>query len=181
MKIDGTVLENDADRMAYFLNLYNGLIISEVTKRYPVQSVAQIPNFFNEPRYEIAGFPGRKISLLDLEQFFRDKFNDPRLHLVRVNGAMSAAALNPEAFEAPKFEKQLEEMTMNFLKDPTKNSYNYQRNIYYASPVFLWFEEDFNKYLISPRAFLISRLGLPPTCQVQYGGYDWKLNDARFR
>src|SRR5215467_14207013 len=74
MKIDGASLEKDGDRMAYWLNLYNGLVIKEVTKRYPVQTVAQIPNFFSEPRYEMASFPEKKISLLDIEQYFREKF-----------------------------------------------------------------------------------------------------------
>jgi hypothetical protein len=181
MKIDGTALEKDADRMSYWLNLYNGLVLKEILKRYPVQTVAQIPNFFSEPRYEIAGFPGKKLSLLDIEQVFRDKFNDPRLNLARVNGSMSAPPLMQEAFEADKFDKQIEEETMNFLKDSTKNFYDGHRSIFYASPIFMWSEEDFSKYLVSTRAFLVGRVGLPPKCQIQYMGYDWKLNDTKYR
>jgi hypothetical protein len=181
MKIDGAVLENDGDRMAYWLNLYNGLVIKEVTKRYPVRTVAQIPNFFNEPRYEMAAFPGKKVSLLDIEQYFRDKFNDPRLNLARVNGSMSAPPLMQEAFEAGKFDKQIEEETMNFLKDSSKNYYDPNKNVFFASAIFMWFAEDFSKYLISTESFLIGRVGLPPKCQIQYLGYDWKLNDSKYR
>lgn len=180
-KIDGTILEPATERMAYWLNLYNGLVIQEVLKAYPVQTTAQIPRFFDTPRYVIEGFPNRKLSLLDIEQYFRDTFNDPRLHLVRVNGALGAPPLRQEAFEGFKIEKQLEEQTLVFLKDGTKNFYDVRRNVLFASPLFLWFESDFTKYFISSRNFLIGRMGLPINFRLEFAGFDWKLNDTKYR
>jgi hypothetical protein len=174
MKIDGTIIENNQDRMAYWLNLYNGLVLRDVLKRYPVQTVAQIPNFFSEPRYEMASFPGKKVSLLDIEQYFREKFNDPRLHLARVNASMGAPPLMQEAYQAEKFDKQIEEETMNFLKDSTKNFYDPHKNIFYASAILMWFNEDFY-----PLPSGLS-LAAAPASEVSDSvlGLHWKLNDT---
>jgi hypothetical protein len=182
MKMDGTILEPAEERMAYWLNLYHALVLREILKNYPVQTTAQIPHFFDGPRYEIAGFPGQKLSLMDIEQkIFRERFNDPRLHLVRMNGSLSGPSLLQAAFEAHGFEKQLEDATMNFLKDTTKNFYDSYKNIFYASPLFNWFEEDFEKYSVSNRSFILSRVPLPLNVRLEFMGYDWKLNDTRFR
>jgi uncharacterized protein DUF547 len=182
MKIDGTALEPAGERMAYWLNLYHALVLREILKNYPIQTTAQIPHFFDGPRYLLAAFPGEKLSLMDIEQkIFRERFNDPRLHLVRMNGSLSGPSLLQTAFEAKGFEKQLEEATMSFLKDTSKNSYDSRKNIFYGSPLFNWFEEDFEKYLMSSRSFIASRIPLPLNFRLQFMGYDWKLNDSKYR
>jgi hypothetical protein len=182
MKIDGMSLEPKEERMAYWLNLYNGLVLKEILQRYPVKTVAQIPHFLDERRYELAGFEG-KLSLLDIEQkIFLEKFNDPRLHFARVNGSLSGPAFLQEAFQGSNLEKKLGELTAAFLSDSEKNYYDRNRNIFYASALFLWFEEDFAKWSLSNRNFIQSRFpGLPPTFRLEFMGYDWKLNDTKYR
>lgn len=182
LKIDGLVLEPAEERMAYWLNLYHALVLREILKAYPVQSVSQMPNFFDGKRYSMAGYPGEKISLMDIEQrIFRERFNDPRLHLVRMNGSLSGPVLPQEAYTSSGFEKRIEAATMNFLGDTTKNFYDARRKVFYASPIFDWFASDFEKYSVSNRTFLGSRIPLPIGFGLQFTGYDWKLNDTRYR
>lgn len=182
MKIDGSELEPVTERMAYWLNLYNGLVIQEVLKNYPVQTVSQIPHFFDGQRYEIAGFnAGKKVSLLDIEGYFHDRFNEPRLHLMRVNGALSSPPMMREAYEGPTIERKLEDQTTAFLKDTLKNNYDARHGVFLISPLFLWFQEDFERYAISPEAFVTRRVNMPPNTRIQYMGFDWKLNDTKNR
>src|SRR4029453_18999542 len=182
LKIEGLSLEPAEERMAYWLNLYHALVLREILKAYPIQSVSQIPHFFDGPRYEMATFPHEKVSLMDLEQkVFRERFNDPRLHLVRMNGSLSGPPLSQEAYGASGFKKKIEAATMTVLGDTTKNFYDARRKTFYASPLFDWFASDFEKYSVSNRTFLGSRLPLAPDFHLEYMGYDLRLNDTRYR
>ncbi len=182
-KIDGFALEPIQERKAYWLNLYNSIILKEIIHRYPINLTAEINHFFDEKRYEIAAFKGEKVSLLDLEQkVFVERLNDPRTHLARVNGAISGPVFLQEAFKGATVDKKLEEITMSFLTDSTKNFYDSQRKIFFVSPLFLWFQEHFGRWEFSNRMFIQKRLqGLPPNFRMEFMGFDWKLNDTRNR
>lgn len=183
LKIDGFALEPLEERKAYWLNLYNALVLKEIIHHYPIQLTAEIPHFFDDKRYEMGAFPGEKVSLLDLEQrVFVDRMNDPRTHLARVNGAVSGPVFTREAFQADTVEKKLGEITVAFLTDSSKNFYDSRRNIFFVSPIFLWFQEHFGKWEFSNRMFIQKYLsGLPANFRMEYMGFDWKLNDTRNR
>ncbi|MBF0491305.1 MAG: DUF547 domain-containing protein [Deltaproteobacteria bacterium] len=179
-KIDIFVLEPVQERMAALLNLYNALVLREVLKFYPVQNTSQIPHFFEEARYALAGFE-KKMSLLDIENLFHERFNDPRHNLARVNASIAGPIFLQEAFNSKNLEKQLEEVTARFINDPSKVSYDARRNVVGTSPLFLWFEEDFKRYSMSLRGFLSSRIPVNLSTKVEFGGYDWRLNDTVYR
>lgn len=183
VKVDGFKLEPIQEVEAYWLNLYNALVLNEVLKHYPIQTVAQIPKFFDGPRYEVAAFPGQKLSFLDFEKkVFKEKIPDPRLHLLRVNASMSSAPLLKEAYNGATFNQKAEAVVLAFLLDFSKNYYDPTRNIFYASPLFLWFDEDFRIWTVSNRFFISIRLPkLPRNFNLRFMGYDWKLNDEKFR
>lgn len=183
IKIDGFALEPIQERKAYWLNLYNALVLKEIIHRYPVNMTAEIPHFFDDKRYELASFKGEKVSLLDLEQrVFCDRLNDPRTHLARVNGAVSGPIFSQEAFQGLTVDKKLDEITIAFLTDSSKNFYDSRRNIFFVSPLFLWFQEHFGRWEFSNRFFIQKRLqGLPANFRMEYMGFDWKLNDTRNR
>ncbi len=179
-KMDGSALEPLQERMAYWLNLYNGLVIAEILKRPTIEATNRVPHFFDEPRYTLAGFE-KKVSLLDIEQYFRDRLPDPRLHLVRVSGALSGPPLLPEAYQAATVEKKVEEVIDRFLKDPTKGRYHVASNTFIVSPIFLWFEQDFERLSTSVKTFIEKRFVLPPRCRIQYSNFNWRLNDTKNR
>lgn len=180
-KIDGLNLESVNERMAYWLNLYNALVIQRILKSYPVQSVLQIPRFFDEPRYSLKSFPDEKVSLLDIEKtVFLERFNDPRIQLARINGAIGSAPFSQEAYQGETLNAKLDQVTTVFLTHPSKVSYDPKKSTLYVSPVFLWFEKFFTRWATSPTDFIRKKLpNLPPNTKIQFLGYDWKLNDAR--
>lgn len=183
IKIDGFALEPVQERKAYWLNLYNALVLKEIIHHYPINLSAEINHFFDDKRYNIAAFKGEKVSLLDLEQkVFVDRLNDPRTHLARVNGAISGPIFLQEAFQSVTVDKKLDEITLAFLTDSTKNFYDARRHIFFVSPLFLWFQEHFGRWEHSNRFFIQKRLmGLPMNFRMEYMGFDWKLNDTRNR
>lgn len=179
-KLDIFTLEPVQERLAALLNLYNALVLREVLKFYPVQNTSQIPHFFDEARYALAGFE-KKLSFLDIENIFHERFNDPRHNLARVNASIAGPIFLQEAFDSKNLEKQLEEVTSRFVMDTSKISYDARRNIVGASPLLMWFEEDFKRYSMSVRGFLSSRIPVNAFTKVEYGGYDWRLNDTVYR
>ncbi len=183
MQIDGLNLEPAEERMAYWLNLYNALVIQAVLKYYPIPSVLQISHFFDEPRYEIKSFPKEKLSLLDIEaKVFVERFNDPRVHLAKVNAAIGSPPLFQEAYQAVTLDKQLESATMTFLNDPSKIYYDPKKSTLYVSPLFLWFDESFEQWAISNFDFIRKRIApLPLLTKFQFSGFDWRLNDVKYR
>jgi len=183
MQIDGLNLEPAEERIAYWLNLYNALVIQAVLKYYPIPSVLQIPHFFDEPRYEMKSFPKEKLSLLDIEtKVFVDRFNDPRVHLAKVNAAIGSAPLFQEAYQAITLDKQLESATMTFLNDPSKIYYDQKKLTLYVSPLFLWFNESFERWAVSNFDFIRKRISpLPLSSKLQFSGFDWRLNDVKYR
>lgn len=183
LKIDGFALEPLEERKAYWINLYNALVLKDIIHHYPIQMVAEIPHFFDDKRYEMAAFKDEKVSLLDIEQkVFVERMNDPRTHLARVNGAISGPIFSQEAFRSSTINKKLEEVTISFLTDSSKNFYDGRRNMFFVSPIFLWFQEHFGRWEFSNRVFIQKRLqGLPPNFRLEYMGFDWKLNDTRNR
>ncbi len=180
LQINAVNLISEADQKAYGINLYNALVLRDILKSYPVQSVMEIPHFFDGPRYELKGDEGKKLSLNDIEQFLREKFSDPSLHLMLVNGSSGGPRFMPEAFEAASLHKKMEEAMLNFLRDPSKNFYNFRANTFFASPIFLWFEDDFkNSQYLSAKNFIGARVPLPVGFRMGYSSYDWQLNDSK--
>ncbi len=180
VKIEVFALEPVQERLAALLNIYNALVLREVLKFYPVQNTSQIPRFFDEARFTLNGFE-KKLSFLDIENLFRERFNDPRHHLARVNASIAGPIFLQEAFDSKNLEKQLEEVTTRFVTDSSKTSFDARRNVVGASPLFMWFEEDFKRYSMSVRGFLSSRIPVNAFTKVEYGGYDWRLNDTVYR
>ena len=160
--------------MASWLNLYNALVIQEVLKNYPVNSILKIKDFFGAKRLKVGE---KDYSILDIEEeIFRQDLKDPRAIFARVNGCSSGPRLLKEPFDAAHIDEQLEERTWKFLMDPDNLQYDPKRRMLMLSAVFSWYEKDF----VDVAAFLSKYLNLlPERYQVAYKSYDFRLNDAK--
>ena len=114
---------------------------------------------------------------MDLEDaVFRQELQEPRTVFARVNGATSAPRFPKEAFAGDKIDRQLEDRTLAFFKDPENLQYDARRKVLLLNATLLWYEREF----VDLRGFLGNYLsGLPPIYHVTFRGYDWKLNDEK--
>lgn len=173
-EMDPSTLEDDSDRIASWLNLYNAMVLQELLKHYPVKNLMRIPDFFGKRRFKVGG---EEMSLIEIDrEIFKKQIREPRTVLARVNGAASGPRLMREAFSGSKLEKQLEERTWKFLVNRANVDFEPQTKTLILNPTFLWYQEEFGDLLL----FLKSYLDLMPTVyNITYRGYDWALNDEK--
>jgi hypothetical protein len=181
------------DRLAYWINAYNALVIAGVVNAYPATSVKDIhsqPGFFKV--FHVVG--GKSLSLDDIEHnIVRKEFGDPRIHAALNCAAASCPRLRPEAFIPDRLESQLDAAVRDFIRDPRHVSVDRDSETLVLSKILDWFEGDFTDwykrvhnvedaavtdYLMiylaeKDRAFLQSR----PRIAIRYVPYDWTLND----
>ncbi len=166
------------EKLAFYINAYNALVIRSVIRRLPLKSVMKVKGFFDKARHKVAG---RKITLNDLEnKIIRPRFKEPRIHFALVCAAKSCPPLMGRAFAAKTLKRDLERLTRRFLN--SRYGLVIEGGTVKASQLFNWYKQDFvdangsvGKYLARYRkadAALLTREGL----KVSHLKYDWSLN-----
>ncbi len=171
------------DGLAFWLNAYNACVIAGVVERYPLASVMDADEFFEEPRWHIAG---QMRSLNQIEnEIIRPRFQDPRIHFILVCAAQSCPPLQARAMQAAALQEQLDGATRAALNDTRYVDIDAARRVLHLTRLMSWYRKDFEDEAGSLEAYLLQYLEEPAQSQVQAGGYsiefmayDWALNDA---
>jgi hypothetical protein len=173
------------EHLAFWLNLYNALMVQEVLLRYPIASIRPkilgIPNwlgllvFLSRPVYRLNGQP---LSLNHIEhRKLRATFADPRIHFALVCASVGCPILRNEAYLPGIVEAQLDTDTQRFLNNPEKVRYAADQDILYCSKIFQWYEADFLAAAPSIAAYIAQyNPQVPKTATVRYLPYNWSLN-----
>ncbi|HEX9392687.1 MAG TPA: DUF547 domain-containing protein [Usitatibacteraceae bacterium] len=133
-----------AQQMAFLINAYNGFTLELILQNYPVKSIKDIGGVFDN-RWK------RKFFKLFGQDFYLDKIEHETLRKpgaydeVRVHFAVNCASigcpmLREEAFTADKLDRQLEEQTVRFLSDHSRN--RFANGKLEVSMIFNWFKDD---------------------------------------
>ncbi|WP_216902756.1 DUF547 domain-containing protein [Synechococcus sp. CCY 9618] len=175
------------EAMAFWINLYNALVIRQVLDRFPLASIrptwAGIPNwpaflrFFSRPAIVLQDRP---LSLDRIEHgILRPRFGDPRIHCALVCAAIGCPLLRPEAYRPQQLEIQLQEDAGRFLRHPQKLRFDPATGLLHCSRVLQWYRRDVLAVAPSIGAW-VSRyrpdLDLPPRPRIVWLPYDWALN-----
>jgi hypothetical protein len=173
-------------RLAFWLNLYNALVIDQVLEVYPIASIRPtilgIPNwfaflqFFEKPVYQMGE---RFYTLNDIEhKVIRPEFRDPRIHFALVCAAMGCPLLRNQAYQPEQLQSQLEEDARRFINNFQK--VRYQPPFLYCSKIFQWYQQDFISHSHSIPQYVAQYLSpsvpLTATTPIRYLNYDWSLN-----
>jgi Protein of unknown function, DUF547 len=199
------------DKIAFWLNVYNGLTLKAIIDHYPIKasffksliypknSIRQIPGAWDKIRFDVMG---RKLTLGDIEhKILRVKFAEPRIHMAMVCAAMGCPLLRNEPYVGANLDEQLDDQTRRFLANPEKFRIDRSEGRLYLSPIFKWFAGDFVK-TYAPKSnfdghdrqesavlnFIASYLPgadkkyvLGGKYDVEYLKYDWSLNEQQTR
>ncbi|PRP68080.1 DUF547 domain-containing protein [Nonlabens agnitus] len=173
-KIELDQLTNNESK-ALLINAYNLFVIKGVVNHYPIKSVMDKANFFDEKVY---GLGSQKVSLNQLEkEILFKKFPDERLHFALVCGAVSCPPLSMKPYTAENVEFMLKKTTKAAINNPNLVKLDMHEKKVYASKIFDWYNSDFTKnqtlieYLNRYREDMI-----PDGFTVQFMNYDWALN-----
>ncbi len=166
----------DQQRLAFYLNAYNALVIAKVMRSWPIDSVADVGplhRFFRQREHRVAG---NLVSLHGFEQKVIRNY-DPRLHFALNCASLSCPILHGEVFRADTLEQQLEQVSRHFINDPQRNRYDAENKVWYLSKIFSWYAEDFGGEP-GVRALLKRYAKVKPAAnaRLEYLPYDWRLN-----
>ena len=193
-------------QMAFLINAYNALTVQFILTRYPdLKSIKDLGGTFSSPwKQRFFKLLGSDAHLDQIEhEILRKKgvYDEPRVHYAVNCASIGCPALREEAFTADKLDAQLEEQTLRFLSDRSRNRYNAQNEALEVSKIFDWFKEDwqsgfrgigkdqspvtsreqyFGKYakLLSDKAEE-QKLIADGKVSIRFLDYDWNLNDAK--
>lgn len=191
-------------RIAFWLNSYNALVLRTVVDHYPIRgdfplypadSIRQIPGAFDDVRYTVAG---RALTLDAIESSVLASLDDPRVFLALGRGAVGSGRLRSEAYSAERLEEQLTAVVEEFATEPWGVVLDRLAETVRVSPIFGWRREAFIRAyadhgwtdsgrspieravlnLVEPSLFPSERAFLAQnTFSFEYREFDWRLND----
>lgn len=133
--------ETREERIALWINIFNALVIQEILRHYPVESVSKISNFWDQKRPTVSGLSYSFLEIRD--QILRGSFRDERALLALVTGEMSSAPLRNEAYVGSRLSEQLADQMNFFLTHERYNEISNRQKKLRLSPLFREYENDF--------------------------------------
>jgi len=175
---------NKDEQLAYWVNLYNALVINLVITHYPIDSIRNIGDGFTGPwNIELATIAGKAITLNKIEHgILRPLWQENRIHYVINCASTGCPDVPTKSFSSININKQLNNAASRFINQ-NKGAY-IVNNTMTVSSIYKWFSVDFGS---SEQALLdhLKQFALPPfkkEIEVFSGGinfdYDWSLNIA---
>ena len=142
------------ERLAFWINAYNALMLKAVTDQYPLvhggmiqrgrfpqNSIGQIDSVWQRTWSPIMG---KKLTLNDIRNdILPDRFEEPRLFTAIVCGSSSCPKLQPWAYTGAELDAQLEEAAREFVTDPRRNRLNREKKTLYLSTIFNKYSAEF--------------------------------------
>ena len=200
---DPTLLKDEREKLAFWINLYNTIVIDGIIANGIKMSVKEVVGFFSRIKYDIGGYrfspddiehgilranrrrpsrPWKQLSRLNFKSRFALRSLDPRIHLALVCGSRSCA---PITYYTPEgIYSELELAAKNFVNSSEVIVIPEERRML-ISQIFKWYEIDFGgisgvlnfvrKYILDDdkRTFLESG---DTDIRIDYLYYDWNLN-----
>ena len=188
--INPAVLPSDMDRIAFWINAYNALILWQAIERYPLESVKDVGVLFGliggffKKRYPIAG---RTLHADDIEHAtLRRNYPDSRIHWALVCAAFACPRLIRQPYSASNLDDVLTERTHEFLSKNRALQLDEANRTLYLSRYFDWYSEEFEaesgdvigyilRYVPAEMATAIRRQ--QDNLRIRFIDYDWTLND----
>lgn len=162
--VDGKTLSTE-DRYFLYINAYNILTINQVLDYMPLTSVKRAKSFFQR-KHKVAG---RELSLNQIEAELQ-KYDDARIHLALVCGAVSCPPLSEKPY---RNSDDLDIAVAMSLGSPQVFQMDLDQQKLYISNIFRWYTDDFD----GVQAWLSDQLDMDFTdYSIEYLTYDWSLN-----
>ncbi len=184
---------NDDEKLAYYINAYNALVLLGVVHNWPIDSVNDVRGairiregfgFFFAQRFNV---DGRRMSLYALEnKLIRKKFGDPRVHAALNCASISCPELSAEPYTGADLDEQLDRATRRWVADPYHVRVDEAEQRIVMNPIFEWYADDFAidggdaldwviQYSVGDRRAALER-ARDEGFEVQMFAYDWGLN-----
>jgi hypothetical protein len=205
-RFDPSSLVSDAERIAFWINLYHVLVLDGVISLGIKQGVGEgwlgLMAFFRKAAYNVGGqrmnlndiehgilrgnvghpyFPGPHFASDDIRRVWMVKRLDPRIHFALNCASRSCPPI--KIYSVDKLDKQLELAARSFLDGSVKLNPVTQRIL--IPGIFRWYSRDFGGQE-GVKSFILSHLPCDgrrawlsvyrDKVNIQFERYDWSLN-----
>lgn len=136
-------------QVAFYINAYNGLVLSVVRSHYPIQgtdakfpanSIQQIPDVWTTP-HRVAS---QNLSLDQLEkQVLIGRFINPRIHFALNCASRGCPPLRAQAYRGATLNSDLDRAAQNFIRSPHGAQVDVAQRLVRISSLFDWYSADF--------------------------------------
>lgn len=139
-QIDTGKIKSDAERKAFWINLYNIAVVKMVIDNPFIKDSRSIA--WDLPAITLGG---KSYSLNQIQNDQLWQFGDPRVLFALSRGSVSGPDLRAEAYTAEKLDQQLDEQTQRFLVGSGKGVFIEKgTKTAYVSAIFNWYKRDFD-------------------------------------
>jgi hypothetical protein len=193
---DLNTLDTPEKQLAFWLNLYNALVMDSVLESGVEKSVKEKAGFFDRYAYRVGGFVftpndiehgilrGVRITQDDARFRYVIARLDPRIHFALNCASVGCPPI--AAYDAGEIEEQLDVAASAFINSPSEVALDRDTSTLHLSPIFDWYRNDFGfaddailrfieSYLVDAdtKAFIAARRD---DLRIVYNEYDWRLN-----
>jgi hypothetical protein len=161
---------------AFWINVYNLQVIKNIIANYPLKSVNDIPNFFDDLKFKVGG---QELSLNDIENIIlRDLYFDAAVHFSLSSGANGGSPLLNEAYSPDKVEDQLKERAKLVINSKDYFRINREAKTIELSKIFEWYKKDFAVNYFNEIDFinLFLERKIDNKLTIKTYNFDWTLN-----
>ncbi|MFV2082376.1 MAG: DUF547 domain-containing protein, partial [bacterium] len=203
VSFDPNGLKDRSEKLAFWINLYNTIVIDGIVTLGVKSSVKEVPEFFTRLKYNIGGhlfsaddiehgilrgnthphfWPAKPFGPRDSRKKFIIKPLDPRFHFAMVCGSRSCPPIN--YYDQEHIEEQLDQAARSFINSSEVMVLPEEGRVL-LSEIFRWYQNDFGEkngvldficsYLVDDfaREFIEGSID---TLKIEYLFYDWNLN-----
>jgi hypothetical protein len=137
------------DKLAFWLNGYNALVLRTVIDHYPIKgkaadypsgSIRQISGAFERAKHRLAG---RSLTLDEIEKTVLPEFKDPRVYLALGRGAVGSGRLRSEAYTSARVAQQLDAVQSEFVGERQMLNIDRLTGQMSVTPLISWHEKEF--------------------------------------
>lgn len=194
-------LKTDDEKKAFWINIYNVLIVHGVVELKIKKSVREVFDYFSRIAYQINGIrfsadeiehgilranrkhPGKGKAMFaarDKRKIYSLEDFDPRIHFALVCAASSCPPIS--FYSADKIDRQLDQAAKSFM-NRGGIELDKKENILYLSQIFKWYKKDFAQTDANLIEFIVQYCdrGLASylvgnKLSIKYMQYNWDLN-----
>ncbi len=200
---DVAELQSDAERIAFWINLYNAIVVHGVVELGVMVSVRELPLFFGRVAYRVGGRvytaddiehgilrgnarppnrPWRRFGRRDPRLAYAVREVDPRIHFALVCASRTCPPI--EVYTADELDHQLATSAEVFVNGTSHIDRAVRR--LELSEIFNWYRPDFHRSDAELVRYVADLLydeeaaqwlrGQAPSLRLAYRRYDWRLN-----
>ncbi len=176
------------EQIAFYINAYNACCIKGILDHYPVKSPKDIPGFFDQLKFVVAG-ETLTINQIEYDRLIA-KYKDMRAHFAVNCTDRSCLPIKPGAYTGKSLDAELDGDAVRFTKSGKHFRFDHEKKVVYVSKLFDWYGKKFlndEKRPVAegkPELFLLPYLDDVSRKLLESGKYrvefiewDWTLNE----